>query len=312
MTSENQIIKLVRGIPRSGKTTQAHAWVAENPGWRLRISKDDLRQQLFGQQLGLDRHQEETVATLEHAMATAALKAKLSIVVDADNLRLKDVRDWQSKAEKLSIPLEIEDVWAVPGDPSESLNLSIKRSKGELGELQVRDSFSRYVVKGKYPEIPPFSSDELAEKEWKVYTPDTSLPEAFIFDIDGTVAQMFGRSPFAWDRVGEDTPIENVIKVAKALLAFGFKIIFVSGRDEVCHGITTEWLLKEELHHEALFMRANESYIPDDIVKHEIFWNKIAPNYHVVGVFDDRLRVCRMWEEIGLTLFRVGPIDADF
>jgi hypothetical protein len=123
---------------------------------------------------------------------------------------------------------------------------------------------------------------------------------------------MFGRGPFDWARVGEDSPIWPVIKVAQALVKAGYKIIFMSGRDEVCFNESWEWLLKHELFGEALFMRPANSYIPDDIVKHELFYTHVAPNYNVVGVFDDRLKVCRMWEEIGLTLFRVGPIDSDF
>lgn len=316
MTKEPPMIKLVRGIPRSGKSTVAKAWVAENPGWRVRINRDDLRFQLYGMYWGLDRHQEETVSTMEHAMATAALKAGISPVIDATNLRLKTVREWQSKAEKLKIEIDIEDVWAVPGDAAASLELSLKRDNEstdrQVGEQVIRDFHQRFVQKGKYPTIPPFADDSVEAGNWTTYEANEELEKAYVFDIDGTLAKMFGRGPFDWARVGEDSPIWDVIRVAQALIKAGYKIIFMSGRDEVCYDESWEWLLKHELFGEALFMRPKDSYIHDDIVKHELFYKHVAPNYNVVGVFDDRLKVCRMWEEIGLTLFRVGPIDSDF
>jgi hypothetical protein len=89
-------------------------------------------------------------------------------------------------------------------------------------------------------------------------------------------------------------------------------IIALSGRDEVCFDASMNSLVDHGVYPTALHMRPANSYIPDDIVKHDLFYKHVAPNYNVVGVFDDRLKVCRMWEEIGLTLFRVGPIDADF
>lgn len=315
MTEEKQIIKVVRGIPRSGKSTVAKDWVAENPGWRVRINRDDLRFQMYGKYWGLDRHQEETVSLMEHSMATAALKANLSVVIDATNLRLKTIREWQSKAEKLKIDIDIEDVWAVPGDANASLEKSIEWDKAatdrQVGEEVIRSFHSRYVQKGKYPTIPAFADESVEAGKWTTYVPDEELEEAIIFDVDGTLMKMFGRGPFDWHRVGEDTPIANVIKIAKALQKT-YTLIALSGRDEVCKDETIQSLMDVGIFVKEIHMRPANSYIPDDIVKHELFYKYVAPFYNVVGVFDDRLKVCRMWEEIGLTLFRVGPIDADF
>jgi len=309
MTIEEQVIKLYRGIPRSGKSTLAKAWVAENPSGRVRINRDDIRFQLYGMYWGLERQQEETVSTIEHAMVTAALKAQLSVCVDATNLRLKTVREWQSKAEKMKIPLVIEDV---PVDVEEAVRRDAAATDRQVGEAVIRNFHQCYITKGKFPIVPDFSSEGTEVGKWTTYVPNEELEEVFLFDIDGTLAKMFGRGPFDWHRVGEDSPIWAVIKVARSLIKAGYKVIFMSGRDEVCYNETMDWLIKHELFGEALFMRPKDSYIPDDIVKHELFYKHVAPNYSVVGVFDDRLKVCRMWEEIGLTLFRVGPIDSDF
>jgi len=308
MTIEEQSLRVYRGIPRSGKSTLAMAWVAENPGGRVRINRDDIRFQLYGKYWGLDRHQEETVSTMEHAMVTAALKAKLSVAVDATNLRLKTVREWQSKAEKMKIPLIIEDV---PVDVEEAVRRDKAATDRQVGEDVIRNFHQRYITKGKFPAVPPFESEGTEAGKWTTYVPDESLPKAYLFDIDGTLMKMFGRGPFDWHRVGEDTPIEDVMRVARTLQK-EYPIISLSGRDEVCHDDSINSLIENGVFPTALYMRPAGSFIPDDIVKHELFYKYVAPNYNIVGVFDDRLKVCRMWEEIGLTLFRVGPIDADF
>lgn len=308
MAIEEQSLVVFRGIPRSGKSTLAKAWVDENPGGRVRINRDDIRFQLYGKYWGLDRHQEETVSTMEHAMVTAALKAGLSACVDATNLRLKTIREWQSKAEKVKLPLEIIDV---PIDVEEAVRRDAAATDRTVGEEVIRNFHQRYIVKGKFPVIPSFESEGTEGGKWTTYVPNEELPEVFIFDIDGTLAKMFGRGPFDWHRVGEDSPIHAVIKVAKELQK-KYHLIALSGRDEVCYTETMDWLMENGVFVRNLHMRPAGSYIPDDIVKHELFYENVAPFYNVVGVFDDRLKVCRMWEEIGLTLFRVGPIDADF
>lgn len=268
-------------------------WVNEDQGWRIRSSRLDLAMQLFSKDLeDLDRHETETVETIQHAMVTSALKANLSVAIDDDNLRLKTVREWQSKAEKNKIRLEVVDV------------------ETEVNDFN-RDLYNRFFVNGKFPTIPPFEVGEETRGAWTTYVPDESLPMAYIFDIDGTLMRMKGRSPFAWDRVHEDEAIEDVMRVAR-ILQKEIPIIALSGRDEVCHDASINSLIEHGVYPTALRMRPANSYIPDDIVKHDLFYKHVAPNYNVVGVFDDRLKVCRMWEEIGLTLFRVGPIDSDF
>lgn len=50
----------------------------------------------------------------------------------------------------------------------------------------------------------------LVKKEFDVVPMDTSLPPAIIVDIDGTLANMEGRSPYDYTRVMEDSLHEDV------------------------------------------------------------------------------------------------------
>jgi hypothetical protein len=50
----------------------------------------------------------------------------------------------------------------------------------------------------------------------------------------------------------------------------------------------------------------------DSIIKSEIFWENVAPNYDVKMVIDDRPQVTRMWRSIGLNVLQVGNPYVEF
>src|SRR5690606_32635614 len=132
----------------------------------------------------------------------------------------------------------------------------------------------------------------------------TSLAKAIIVDIDGTVATNDGKRGFyEWEKVGADAPRPFIIEMVASLqCVHDYKVIFVSGRDSVCRQQTTEWL-DNYLYgvYSGLFMRAEGDQRRDSVVKKEIFFRDIAPNYNVVGVIDDRAQVLReCWYEIGI------------
>ena len=305
-----QELVVLRGLPGSGKSTYAKNWVAEDPDWRIRVNRDDIRFQLYGTYWGLTQHQENTVSTIEHAQSTAGLNAGLSVIIDATNLKAQSMKDWISAADKRRIQIRFVDI-ETPVDECISRD-RLRRINGQrnVGEAVIRDFAKRYLKKGKLPPIPPILGEKpVAEGE--MYEPDESLPGVYLFDIDGTLAKMFGRSPYAWSRVGEDSVVENVARVAR-ILSDEHPIIIFSGRDEVCYPETEEWLARHNIPYKALHMRPRDTDHTDDVMKLELFDKHVRGKYNVLGVFDDRLRVCRMWERIGLTLFRVGPIDSDF
>lgn len=144
-----------------------------------------------------------------------------------------------------------------------------------------------------------------------------SKPEVFVFDIDGTLANHNGvRGPYEEHKVLLDKPITPVIKVLKSLFQH-YKIIFLSGRTDACKTDTLTWL-RNELESTGvdgigykdfeidIFMRKQGDKRKDSVVKKEIYDNEILPNYSVIGVFDDRLQVCRMLYEEGLFCFNVN------
>lgn len=142
---------------------------------------------------------------------------------------------------------------------------------------------------------------------------DTNFkPDVFIFDIDGTLANHKGvRGPFEEHKVFFDKPIEPVWAVLNSLAANGYKIVFLSGRTDGCREDTELWLKQFMVNRKAkphieLYMRKKGDQRKDSIIKKEIYDAEIFPKYNVIGVFDDRLQVCRMLYENGIFCFNVN------
>lgn len=128
----------------------------------------------------------------------------------------------------------------------------------------------------------------------------------YICDIDGTLANHQGiRSPYDESKVSLDVPLPTCQVIESLLEKDERNVIFFSGRTEACRKDTEEWL-KQNLyltHKPQLYMRAVGDQRSDDILKEEMYNKYIKDKYSVLGVFDDRLKVCRMWYRLGLFVF---------
>ena len=80
----------------------------------------------------------------------------------------------------------------------------------------------------------------------------------------------------------------------------------MTGRDGICEKETAEWLTKNLIPYNGLVMRTAGDNRKDNIVKLELFKKHIADNYNVMGVFDDRDSVVKMWRDIGLTCLQAN------
>lgn len=134
-----------------------------------------------------------------------------------------------------------------------------------------------------------------------------SLPDCYIFDIDGTLAHMQNhRGPFEWDKVHLDE-VDDLMLALLNQLRRGNKIIIISGRDECCRELTFKWLNNNNIIYDLLFMRSANDNRKDSIIKEEIYNKHIKDKYNVLGIFDDRQQVVDMWRSLGLKCFQVEP-----
>lgn len=144
---------------------------------------------------------------------------------------------------------------------------------------------------------------------------------AVVFDLDGTLANINHRRHFVrggkknWPAFEKAIPNDTLnLSVAILLekLQKEYAIIIASGRSEDSRVATAEWLKKNGINYDELFMRASKDYRSDVIVKQEMYDNLIKPHYHVMFVFDDRPGVVDMWRANGLWVFDCNQTREDF
>src|SRR5690348_17817500 len=241
-----QKLLMLRGLPGSGKSHWAFQFLAENPNWR-RVSKDDLRQMLWGN--SKPKNNERHLDRIQDEIITELLIGGFSVIVDNTHLsprREAHLRDLvNSSGRKVEFEVKFFDtpVWkCILNDAGRPSPVGLK----VIGRM-----YQQFLV----PE--PVARDE-------------SLEDAYIVDIDGTVAKMDGRSPFDYSKVSTDLPNLPVCMTIGALADTPHKIIFVSGRPDDIRSETITWLEGirwSGFENPTLFMRKAGDNRQDAIIK---------------------------------------------
>lgn len=271
------------GLPASGKSTWARTFTEKNPDW-IRVSRDDLRNMRGKYWIP---KQENLITKLETMCIIEALRDGKNVIVDATNLNKDRVKNQIEMLKQ-----------AFPDLTAQSKRFDIDVEEAIKRDLQRPTSVGEKVIRGMY--------EKYLAPEPVVYIEDENLPKAVIFDVDGTLAKMNGRSPFDWDRVSEDLPKTNIINLAKLYKSAGYKIIIFTGRDGIARLDTKEWLVDNEVPYDDVFIRPRGDQRKDSIIKKELFEENIRGKYYIELVVDDRDQVVKMWrKELGLTCLQV-------
>ena len=292
-------LTITRGLPGSGKTT----WARERPA--ARVNRDDLRLMLHGA-AGYQGWAERQVTVAEHAQIEALLRAGVDVVCDDTNLRHRTVRDLHDLAVRAGATFAVHDLTEVPLEVCLARDAA-RTDRPPVGAAVIRDMHRRYLAGRRLP-LPGPAPDPGG---YPLYVPPPDAPQAVLVDIDGTVALMGGRSPYDESRVDQDAPHEPVIAAVRAMHAAGYRVVYCTGRSDACRAQTAAWLDRHVgVPYEALHMRRSGDGRRDAVVKAEIFDKHVRHAYRVLGVFDDRAQVVRMWRALGLTVFQVD--DGNF
>lgn len=280
--------KILVGVPGCGKSTLAHQFIREG---YVQVERDLIRMELYGRWYGGNIN-EDHVTNVQVERARKVLLAGKNLIVSDTNINPKTREDWIRFCSSLGA-----EVGVIHVAPSLLLDDLIARN-------QKRDDQTKVVP----DKIVQRFYTEYREQFPLQYVAQPSLPDAFIFDIDGTLANMEGvRGPFDWKNVGKDAPYHDVIEMANILCDAGNEIIVVSGRDAVCYPETYGWLVRHDVPFDKLLMRPEGSHAKDSVIKHDIFHRDIAPFYNVKGVFDDRDQVVKTWRSMGVRCYQVQP-----
>jgi predicted kinase len=270
------------GLPASGKSTWAKEKMAEHSGAYVRLNKDDMRSMFHDGRYS--RENEKFVLFIRDTAVVEALKSGKHVIVDDTNLAPVHQERLRQLARENGAAFEIQDFTNVSVE--ECIERDRKRSN-YVGEAVIRNMYNQFLAK-------PITKPVI----------DLALPWCVIVDIDGTAALMNGRGPYDWHSVHTDLPNEPVCHLIREIQD---KVIFVSGRDEVCRALTEKWLFDQNLIGGAdLFMRPAGDMRDDRIVKEEIYRRQIEGKYNVRLVLDDRPKIIRMWRSLGLFVLDCG------
>ena len=167
----------------------------------------------------------------------------------------------------------------------------------KISTRMVQDSFGNYFL----PEQIPLAFN-------------STLPNCYIFDIDGTLALRGDRSPYDWSKVERDILDLQVSALYHNLqLVPNITIFIFSGRDEISRELTQKWLLEKGVtNYKQLVLRPTGNMEKDSVVKEAMYRGILENKFNVLGVIDDRPSVCRMWRSLGLKVFQVGDPDFEF
>lgn len=279
---------LTVGASCSGKTTWAEEFIKGRLNW-VNLNRDEVRFSLFTggkrdwTKYKFKKSNEERVSQVINQLAYDATLENDNIVVSDTNLNPKIREEWKKFAEENGYCYS-EKVFPCDWDEL------VKRNNQREGGISQSVLWSQYLRMNDY----------LGRKTYK---PDTSKKDVFICDIDGTIASMQGiRKPFEWNKVGLDLPRLQIINMVEGLINSGVEPIFLSGRDGVCVDETYKWINDNLMQHYGsgfhLYMRNPNDNRKDTVVKEELFWKYVEPNFNVVACIDDRPCMVRLWYEL--------------
>lgn len=131
------------------------------------------------------------------------------------------------------------------------------------------------------------------------------MKKAIIVDIDGTFSNNDHRQHLVqgekkdWKAFSELCVRDSIngwcYDLVNAMIDGGFEILYVSGREERYRDVTEKFIDYYTGFSSNLFMRQNEDFRADTIIKEEIYRKYIDGQYEVIFCIDDRPSVCRMW-----------------
>lgn len=307
---------MTKGAPSSGKSTWAKQEVAKDPLNWVRINNDEIRSMLNSSVYSSSY--EKVVTETRNFLIREAIKRDMNIIVDNVNANKKHFDDVLKIAQQMNKDIEVsEKIFYVELD--ELLERDAKREgKACVGPVVVKKffkdlggkQFEKYQPKNKI-----FSKvDNNSNGIFKPLDQNESLPRAVIFDNDGTISLIHpGRSPYDASTCDQDLPHLHVIECMKLYFNAGYKILFVSGRDEKDRAPTERFYRKyfPEVTYE-LFMRPPGDKRQDVFIKEEIFNNHIKGKFFISAWYDDRAQIVRWAYKNGFPIFRVNDPEATF
>ena len=132
---------------------------------------------------------------------------------------------------------------------------------------------------------------------------DKDKPNAYVFDIDKTLAYHTDRGPFDYNKMMSDEPILGIKKILLALSTDNF-IFVLTGRPERVRSLTEKWLKENGIKFNCLIMKEGNEYQKSAITKKDSM-ESILEDYNVLAVFEDSVPCVDVYKELGLVVCQI-------
>jgi predicted kinase len=309
-------ITICVGIPGSGKSFWTKQEIAKSPNDIVRVNNDDLRNSFNGSIWSKDY--EKIIVNTRKFVIAEALRNNKNVIVDNLNIGAQHWKDITKIAKASNKDVIVEEKLFYVDLETAIIRDSGRSGKACVGEKVVRtwwNKSGKESFKNREPRTETFIGSKMTDdRDWKPIIQDKSLPKAVIFDNDGTISLVHkDRNPYDASTCNLDYTHDHVIECMKLYHEAGYKILFVSGREEKDR-VPTELFYKKHFPNikYELYMRPTADRRQDVLIKEEIYNNHIKNNYYVSGWFDDRLQIVKWLYSAGFPLFRVGNPESDF
>jgi len=222
-------ILILIGIPASGKSTWAADYVRNNPNW-VRVNRDDFRAMLKNSQV-CENKIEDMITALVIDTINRALMKNLNVLIDNTNLKQKYIDGFIEQFKyQANIDFRVFDI---------SLAKAIERDAArdkKVGAGPIKKMYESYKILIDSFDFQPVN--KIKSRPVIKPTFESDLPDAVVFDIDGTLAHIGNRSVFDWMKVY----VDDVNPIVSEQMAFhrskGRKIIIMTGRNTIFYVYT--------------------------------------------------------------------------
>lgn len=290
------------GVSGSGKSTWAHNKWKEDPLNTVIIERDKIRNLLFGyNDFDLNTYYsredknklEKEITSCEKTLTYDALERGKTVILANTHINIEHLRGmkyWNVPVELKFFELGYKD----------SLIINSQRTRG-VGKNKLRSQVDRLRNLKDRLEKDPIDFNIK-------YINNSGKKKCYVFDIDGCLAdKTTDRMYYDWSRVGEDSPIKEMVNMLETLSNESDCDIFIcSGREDVCIKETVEWFNRNTKGAEkfSFMLRPEGDMRPDWVVKGEMVEEIVKTNTISVW-FDDRLSVTRHLRALGIRVLNV-------
>lgn len=298
-------IIIARGIPGSGKSTWARAWVGESPETRIRINNDDIRNMLGDYWVP---SREDLVSFIKHKSAVAAMGHGYDIVVDNMNLNPKEINFWETIVNshnkdtervdlgftKYKYEIEFKDFFI----PVEECIKRDAMRPNPIGEKTIREIWK------KYRHFIQTTAVEKYVNNMRAF--DLSKPNCVVIDMDSTMCFNMSKRPWygkgSTEMMLDDVPNVNMVKLLQIIHKY-CPVIVCTGRDTSQKEVTKQWLAKYDIFPTKIYMRQANDFRKGVEIKEELI-NQILEEYNIIAIFEDSEPIVQKLRDMGLTVLQ--------